>query len=194
MMKIYLYSATLYLILTPFSHELQRCGAPMGGITLRFDADTATFSKSAVPPEQVLIDNSERLPKQVRKLRRRAAKLRYKRNICIYYDCRGVGKDNGWYRFKEERKKDDGVVRKYIYDGEQNAEIFLAEGINKKDLIPFGSAKHKLYCLACRRIVTAYIEDINILPFNEQELHLYSDFFDFEAEYIQHGVLHASLP
>lgn len=105
--------------------------------------------------------------------------------------CLGSAQGN---RFKEDYKKADGVVRKYIYDSGHNINVFLADGISKKDLIPFGSEKHKLYCLACSKIITAYIEDINILPFEPEELSIYSDFFDFEVEYIQHGILHASLP
>lgn len=191
----YEYPCTYYFMpKVPFSHKLKRYNAPMGSITLHFDADTATFSKNTVSAEHTLAGNSKLLPKQTHKLRRRAAKLRYKKNICIYYDCRGVGRDNGWYRFREDCKKADGVVRKYIFDDEQNIEIFFDDGISKKDLIPFGSLKHKLYCLASRKIVTAYIEDINILPFKTEELCLYSDFFDFGVEYIQHGILHASLP
>lgn len=189
------YRCTYYFMpKTPFSHELHRYDAPMGSITLHFDLDSATFSKSNIFPQQTLVDNNSLLPESIREFRRKAAELRYRQNICIYYDCRGVGRDNGWYRFKRDRKKRDGVVRRYIYDGEQDIKKFLAFGIHEDELIPFGSEEHKLYCLACRKIVTAYIEDINILPFEAQELYLYSDFYDFEVEYIQHGILHASLP
>lgn len=189
------YNCTYYFMpKTPFSHQLRRYDAPIGGISLHFDIDTATFTKISSSQKHTLISNNKRSLIFSHSLRRKAAALRYKKNICIYYDCRGVGRDNGWYRFREDCKKADGVVRKYIYDSEQGVEKFLDDGINKKDLIPFGSQKHRLYCLAARKIVTAYIEDINILPFKAEELHLYSDFFDFEVEYIQHGILHASLP
>lgn len=188
------YCSYYFMPKTPFSHNLRRYDVPMGSISLHFDPKTATFIKTPQSPKRTLIFNNKRLPVYIRKLRRKAAALRYKKNICIYYDCRGVGKDNGWYRFRDDCKKDDGIVRKYIYDGKQSVDKLLADGIKTKDLIPFGSQKHKLYCLAARKIVTAYIEDINILPFKAEKIPLYSDFFDFEVEYIQHGILHASLP
>lgn len=181
---------------TPFVHSIGRYKAPLGGRTLEFDREKGTFELAAEGCGDVLVSNSrnQELSFEMKRLRRRAARLKYQTDICLYYDCRGVGRDNGWYRFREDYEKGGGVRRVYIYDGEKARADFSFPRLDRRDLVPFGSEEHKLLCLACRRIVTAYIEDINIFPFPSEELYLYSDFFDFEVEYIQHGILHASLP
>ncbi len=181
---------------SPFSHYTERYTAPIGQIVLDFDKQNARFTRSALTCREALLNNSAAplLSSKMKRIRKKAAALRCKADICLYYDCRGVGRDNGWYRFKEDYFKADGVRRIYIYDDKMPQGEFAFPKIDKRDLVPFGSAEHKLYLLACKRIVTAYIEDINIFPFPAEELYLYSDFFDFEVEYIQHGILHASLP
>ncbi len=180
----------------PFSHYTLRYKAPIGKKTVSFDSKKGCFEFLNELVCDVLERNSQTplLSSKMKRIRIKASKLRCKENICLYYDCRGVGKDNGWYRFKEDYFLNDGVRRIYIYDGGISKNLFVFDGAESRDFVPFGSDRHKLLCLACRKIITAYIEDINIFPFPSDELYLYSDFFDFEVEYIQHGILHASLP
>ena len=181
---------------TPFSYYAQRYKAPIGKKVLSYDTEKRQFELSDESCQSVLLENSKcPLPSSgMKRIRKKAAALRYRTNICLYYDCRGVGKDNGWYRFKEDYFKNDGVRRIYIYDNEKSKKDFSFPKADLRDLVPFGSNEHKILCLSCRKIITAYIEDINIFPFRSEELYLYADFFDFEVEYIQHGILHASLP
>lgn len=184
----------------PFSHALGRYDSVVGDRHLHFDVCSGEFilTRDEMPAD-VLSRNGRLLPGRVVSLRKRAIGMRGDiRKIHLYYDCRGVGKDNGYYKFMEDWGKRDGVIRKYICDPEMRSErkrlrkMFTKEQL--KDIIPFGSRQHKGYFLAAEKIFTAYIEDINLFPFPSNELELYSDFFTFEVIYLQHGILHGSLP
>lgn len=110
--------------------------------------------------------------------------------IWLYYDCAGVTKDNGYYQFLHDIKVADGICRYYIITDRKQLNN---TGINKHYVI-FGSKKHKKLLLACKKIISAYIEYANLFPFREADLELYSNKFNFEIIYLQHGVLHAVMP
>lgn len=116
-------------------------------------------------------------------------------NIWLYYDCKGVYKDNGYLQFIHDFDKQDGVKRYYILndDFESRKELFTDE--QAKHVISFGSERHKLlYCL-CNKVITAYIEKNNYLPFTDAE---YANLMDIATMpsivYLQHGVYHAHIP
>ena len=179
---------------SPFSHRLKRCDSVIGGRHIHYDINRGEFSWGSRVPEAVLRKNSEGLLPDAAAIRRKAVILKQKEKIHLYYDCRGVEKDNGYYKFLEDWGKNDGVTRKYIYDPQNKNIKKLFDSPQRKDLIPFGSRRHKIYFLAAEKIFTAYIEDINLFPFPADEFDVYSDFFGFEVWYLQHGILHGCLP
>jgi Glycosyltransferases, probably involved in cell wall biogenesis len=191
-----LYSCSYYFMpKSPFSHELRRYDSVIGNRCIHFDIDSGEFVfLPDEDPAAIWFRNGRILPRHCSELRKKAVLLKKEKKIHLYYDCRGVEKDNGYYKFLEDRGRKDGITRKYIcsLDNKKLREIFSKEQLT--DVIRFDSKQHKVYFLAAERIHTAYIEDINLFPFPADELDMYSDFFGFEVVYLQHGILHGSLP
>lgn len=115
------------------------------------------------------------------------------RHIWLYYDCKNVYKDNGYYQFIHDFDKDDGIERYYVVNDDMNrSELFTSK--QKKNIIRFGSRKHKQLFLASEKILTAFAEHNNFNPFEPFVWKFYTDLFKAEVIYLQHGVLHAFLP
>ncbi len=116
------------------------------------------------------------------------------RRIWIYYDCKNVKGDNGYYQFEHDCQKDDGIERYYISN---NPPEFMAEYV-KKELWPqvvlFGSIKHKILFVTAEKILTAFVEPYNYNPLTGAEYAALSDLMRYELIYLQHGILHATLP
>lgn len=189
------YGCTYYFMpKCSFSHSLKMYDSVIANRALHYDTDHGVFLISERTPEDVLSDNSRLLSAKVSRIRRHALSMKKKQRIYLYCDCRGVEKDNGYYKFLADHGKDDGIVRKYICDpaNKNLSKLFTKKQL--KDVIPFGSKSHKIYFLAAEKIFTAYIEDINLFPFEPFEYDMYADFFGFEVVYLQHGILHGSLP
>ncbi len=184
-----------FLPKSPFSQYYQRYAAVIGQSVIQYDPTQQSFSLTQDAPQDVLVQNSAAplISFHIAAIRRKAAKLREKQRICLYYDCRGVEKDNAYYRFLADLPKQDGVQRYYVCaDASHSRRLFSAA--QRKHVLFFGSRQHQIHALAARKIVTAFIEDNNILPFAPHEIPMISDFFGFTVEYLQHGVLHASVP
>lgn len=118
-------------------------------------------------------------------------KLSSKR-IWLYYDCKGVRKDNGYYQFMNDINKNDGIDRYYITTSIENEQEFPDE--LKKYLVSFGSHEHKILFLAADLIITAFIEPYNYCPFLGNDFKLIADILKYKLVYLQHGILHATLP
>lgn len=122
-------------------------------------------------------------------------KRQEQKRIWLYYDCKGVYKDNGYDQFVHDFGQKDGVEKYYVLNNDLDScrELFTEEQLPY--VIPFGSEQHKLlYCVA-DQVITAYIEKNNYLPFSDQE---YSTVMDVATmpviTYLQHGVYHACIP
>lgn len=178
----------------PFSHTLKKYDSVTVDRGLNYNTNYGEFSFSNKAPKQIWDDNSRVLPKNISSIRNQAIALKKNKKIHLYCDCRGVEKDNGYYKFLEDHGKNDGIIRKYICDPENKNLSKLFTKAQLKDVIPFGSKMHKIHFLAAEKIFAAYIEDINLFPFEPYEYEMYSDFFGFEVIYLQHGILHGSLP
>lgn len=117
-----------------------------------------------------------------------------KKRIWLYHDCKGVGKDNAYYQFIHDFEIKDGVVRYYVVNGNiADAGKYFSDE-QKKYILTFRSQKHKLMYLKAEKIVTAFIEKVNYLPFFDDAYPHYIDLFGGEVVYLQHGILHAHLP
>lgn len=117
-----------------------------------------------------------------------------KKRIWLYHDCKGVGVDNAYYQFQHDFAIDDGVERYYVVNGSIDAvrDRFTSE--QQKNLLAFRSTKHKLIYLNAEKIITAFIEKENYLPYFADIYPEYIDLFAGDVYYLQHGVLHAHLP
>lgn len=189
------YGCTYYFMpKCPFSHTLKMYDSVVSDKGMHYNTNRGEFSTTNKTSEQILINNSHALPANASRIRKQGIALKTKRKIHLYCDCRGVEKDNGYYKFLEDHGKDDGITRKYICDPSNKNISKLFTKNQLKDVIPFGSKSHKIHFLAAEKIFTAFIEDINLFPFEPFEFDMYSDFFGFEVVYLQHGVLHGSLP
>lgn len=115
------------------------------------------------------------------------------RRIWLYYDCRNVYKDNGYYQFIHDFEIDDGVERYYVVNDDMDRKaLFTAK--QRKNIVKFGSVKHRRLFLSSEKIITAFAEYNNYNPFLNPLWKYYTDLFDAEVIYLQHGVLHAFLP
>ena len=117
-----------------------------------------------------------------------------KKRIWLYNDCKGVGVDNAYLQFIHDFDIDDGVERYYVVNGsvDEIRQHFTAE--QQKRLISFRSSKHKMLYLNAEKIITAFVENENYLPFYSDIYPEYIDLFGGDVYYLQHGVLHAHVP
>lgn len=113
-----------------------------------------------------------------------------RKRIWLYYDCVGVRKDNGYLQFVHDVQKNDGIERYYIVTDKRQKE----DSRYKKCYVEFGSKRHKQLLCQCEKILTAYIEESNIFPYNRNEIEKNADKMDFQVIYLQHGVLHIVMP
>lgn len=127
--------------------------------------------------------------------RRIQEKRQEQKRIWLYYDCKGVYKDNGYLQFVHDFGQQDGVEKYYILnnDLETCRELFTPEQLPY--VVAFGSEQHKLlYCVA-EQVITAYIEKNNYLPFTDFEYSCVMDVATMPLiTYLQHGVYHAFIP
>lgn len=115
------------------------------------------------------------------------------RKIWLYYDCRNVFKDNGYHQFNHDFNMNDGVERYYVVNDDIDRSSILTSK-QRKNVVKFGSLKHRRLLFAAEKIVTAFAEYENISPFIKGVWPYYTDLFHAEIVYLQHGVLHAFLP
>ena len=123
------------------------------------------------------------------------ARNKKKDQIWLYYDCKGVKRDNGYYQFVYDLEKKDKVKRYYILNDDLDMRRDLFNEKQWECVVPFGSQKHKLlYCLA-DFVITAFIEKNNYLPFTDEEYQNVQDVATIpQIIYLQHGVFHAHIP
>lgn len=168
----------------PFSHKLKRYTYDCGNVKVRIDSDNSFYFSQTGSLSQE--DNRKG---KITTLKKRTSNSSYG-SVWLYYDCSGVPFDNGMKQFLHDDNKQDGIQRYYIVsDSRQRA--FLP---NEKCGIEFGSKKHKSLFLQAEKIITAYIEESNFIPFAKEEYEEASGDFRFEVIYLQHGVLHIDMP
>ncbi len=115
-------------------------------------------------------------------------------NVWLYYDCKGVYSDNGYLQFIHDFDKEDGVKRYYVLNNDLDTCRELFEDRHLPYVVTFGSELHQNLFLRAKKIVTAFIEEVNIYPFDATNKKYYMDIMNQEIIYLQHGILHATLP
>lgn len=113
--------------------------------------------------------------------------------IWIYNDRHGVI-DNGYYQFKHDFTKKDGVKRYYVIDEDIKAIEHLFTEEEKKWIIQYGSTKHKSLFLKASQILTSFQGFTEYCPFTKKGLSNFSDLLNYKLVYLQHGILHAHTP
>ena len=183
-----------------FNTSLNRYRYYQGTMEYRFDHNTFLIGKARPEKAEAYCERLEQQFAQTEpELISFRAQIREKRKegrkIWLYYDCRNVYKDNGYLQFVHDFEKKDGIERYYILNNDLDScrELFTEEHI--PFVVPFGSETHKLlYCMA-EKVITAYIEKNNYLPFTDTE---YAKVMDVASlpmlVYLQHGVYHAYIP
>ena len=90
-------------------------------------------------------------------------------------------------------KKDDGVLRYYVYNPEADIDGWFDDSV-KANLLPYGSFNHRLYALSADKIITSFYGLRDILSYPYGAMKYFADLMNFDVIYLQHGVLHATLP
>lgn len=148
----------------PFSHKYKRYSYTNNGI-------------------KISIDKKNHI--HIQKMGKKVSKAAW-----LYYDCVGVACDNGMLQFLHDYEKNDGVERYYVVSDEKQKSLLP----DKNCFVVWGSSKHKKLFKSCQRILTAYIEEDNLIPFEREDYDKYAGDFHFEVVYLQHGVLHIDMP
>ncbi len=180
---------------TPLTGAAKRKTTLVGDHSLTFEKNVFTLRKITEAEKKRLINAYTATVKNKTCISIRNEAIKYLgKRIWIYYDCKNVKGDNGYYQFEHDCQKDDGIERYYISN---NPPEFMAEYV-KKELFPqvvmFGSIKHKILFASAEKILTAFVEPYNYNPLTPEEYNSLSDLFRYELIYLQHGILHATLP
>lgn len=115
---------------------------------------------------------------------------RPRRSLWLYYDCAGVAWDNGMLQFLHDCEQKDGVERYYIVSDARQWERLP----DRRWGVLWGSRKHRRLFEQCDRILTAYIEESNVIPYPKDQYDRHAGSFCWEVVYLQHGVLHIDMP
>ncbi len=118
----------------------------------------------------------------------------HKRRIWLYHDCHGVEKNNAYYQFTHDYAIHDGVERYYVINDDLTKVSHLFTNEQKKHLVRFGSKRHKLLFLMAEKIITAYVERNNWVPYCDESYRAFRDLFNADVVYLQHGILHSHQP
>lgn len=187
-----------FVMNTPFGNGVPRSSIFRCGYEFIQKQNGFDSIKSSAAAEKAFTKNFEKslmLSKPRTFLLRKlcANKISPDRRIWLYYDCKNVFKDNGYYQFIHDFEIDDGVERYYIVNDKMDRNSLFTSK-QKKNIVQFGSLKHRKLFLAAEKVITAFAEYNNYNPFLNAVWKYYTDVFKAEIVYLQHGVLHAFLP
>ena len=169
-----------------------------GDYRVQFKKGTNTFYISK-PKEETRKKDFKRKFKKFLKISERvvlyrviALKTRKKnKKIWLYYDRVNVF-DNGYIQFKHDIKINDEIEKYYILDGKKNKFRDKFTFKERKNVVKFGSFKHKILFLNSDKIITSFSSLGEYCPFLKNYLY-YKDILKYDLIYLQHGVLHAKL-
>ncbi len=180
---------------SPFNSAIQLSKYVIGNYSISFNKNTFYISQVFQDDIDVILkENSQKIPQQMMTKRKRYLKKDNHSKVWLYYDNFTVEYDNGYLQFIHDFEQKDGIEKYYIYDKniEEVKYLFKEEHFNY--LVRFGSEKHKILYLKAEKIFTSFIEHFSITPFKSSEEKYFLDLYNAEVIYLQHGVLHASIP
>ncbi len=117
-----------------------------------------------------------------------AALRRTKKRIWLYNDSAAIKTDNAFLQFQHDWKKKDGIDRYYVFDGDISDYLGHFTPDQHKNLVEFGSKKHKILYLSAEYVLTSFSDQKPKCPFSNVAMRDYSDIRGPEIIYLQHGV------
>ena len=184
-------------VTSPFNAELKRMKYICEGKTISCTGSKIKFRKTELSDmASVFFRNIRFAPKigyRNTLTRFMAPRHKKKNKIWLYCDSSKTVKDNGYYQFLHDVKKDDGIKRYYVYNPETDIDGWFDDSM-KNNLVPYGSVTHRLYALSADKIITSFygLRDMLSYPYGAHKY--FADIINFDVIYLQHGVLHANLP
>ena len=116
-----------------------------------------------------------------------AIRMRNKR-IWIYNDSAAIQTDNAFLQFQHDWIRKDGIERYYVFDGDISGFKDRFSSDQQKNLVEFGSVKHKILYLSAEFVLTSFSDQEPKRPFSNGAMRDYSDIRGPEIIYLQHGV------
>lgn len=108
-----------------------------------------------------------------------------KRKIWIFMDRLDFADDNAEHLFKYALNQKDDVEKYYVLD--KNASDFKRLSKSFKNIVPFGSLKHKLLFLFSQKVVSSQPAVSLYNPFFTKNITLFAGFYP-DVYFLQHGV------
>lgn len=139
--------------------------------------------------EKLMITKGQENLVKFNKVKKFLKPIMEKRKIWLYNDRGGVI-DNAYYQFEHDLNKKDGVNRYYVIRHEDIGK----NGFPKKNIVEYGSLKHKILYYYADLILTSFKEFTEYSPLSYRANNLFYSDIDSKIVYLQHGVLNAHTP
>jgi glycosyltransferase involved in cell wall biosynthesis len=124
---------------------------------------------------------------------REYAQQETKEDIWLYTDRIGI-LDNGYFQFMNDIKKNDGIQRYYIYEGNFDDIADSLIGVDPKNIVEYGTDLHKELFMKAKIILFSFQGFTEYCPFSKEEYEIIKDCVKSLFVYLQHGILHAHTP
>ncbi len=111
-----------------------------------------------------------------------------KKRIWLFQDRPDVADDNAKHLFKYALKQGDNHIDKY-YIIKKNCDDYDEMLKISKNIVPFGSLKHKLLYVFSEKIISSHINHEWLNPFYYKNRRLYSGLTTTQKCFIQHGII-----
>ena len=108
------------------------------------------------------------------------------RRIWLYHDRPEFADDNARHLFEYSINKKDGVSKYYVLNESSND--FNEMKKISKNILKFGSYKHKIYYLLSEKIISSYVNESFINPYYYKTPSLYNGLKTAKRYFLQHGV------
>ncbi len=180
----------------PFNEKIENNKIYANGYKIQFENDEFQIIKATTGMKikdfildinrYAKIDNKINIYRTLALITRRKNK-----KIWLYYDRVGVI-DNAYYQFKNDINKKDNIKKYYVWDGNLEEAKSKFSKKEMKNVIKYGSYKHKLLYLNSDKILTAFSSIQEYCPLHKR-FRFYKDILKYQLVYLQHGILHAHL-
>lgn len=109
------------------------------------------------------------------------------KRIWLFVDREEVADDNAEFLYKYCVKQDDGIKKYFLMN--KNSPEFKRLKETNKNIVPFGSVKHKLLYLFSEKIMSSQLTRRIINPFVFKNSYLYEGVSTYDYCFLQHGVV-----
>jgi len=109
------------------------------------------------------------------------------RKIWLFIDRRDFADDNAKHLFKYAVSQNDGIEKYFIVD-KKSKDYKTIKSISSKNVVNFGSIKHKLLYFYAEKIISSHINHEWLNPFHFTNKILFSGLTTHKRYFLQHGV------